>query len=99
MNVVLLEWACILAAVWNVAIAIFVYTRNEGKAANRVFLLLGVAIAVWNSGTYFMFRVKDAESALFWARFLNLGVLFIPVALIHLSLLIAEFRWSRSEER
>ena len=79
----------LFGAVLNLLLALFVFTRNARGVVNRVFGLLGTCFAIWNFGTFWMFRVTNAHDALFWARFLQFGVIFMPVCFLHLSLLIA----------
>lgn len=83
------------AAVTNLALTLFVLTRDLRSTLNRVYLLWGLSITVWNLGTFFMFAVKDEESARFWSAFLHYGVIFLPISLFHLSLLIAQVRLPR----
>ncbi|MBI5775670.1 MAG: hypothetical protein HZA89_18280 [Verrucomicrobia bacterium] len=84
------------AAVTNLALTIFVLTRDLRSTLNRVYLLWGLSIVVWNTGTFFMFHTQSAQTAEFWGRFLHLGVIFLPVSLFHLCLLIAQIRVSRA---
>jgi signal transduction histidine kinase len=79
----------------NIFFALFVFSRAPRAAANRVFLLLGLSIATWNLGSYFLLIVTQREEALFWARFLQFGCIFGVVAFFHLALLIAGFRVGR----
>jgi signal transduction histidine kinase len=80
----------LVGCVLNLFLALFVLGRGHRSLAIRVYSLLGLCIAVWNLGTYFLFVVNDQKDALFWARFLQFGVIFIPVLLFHLSLLLAQ---------
>jgi signal transduction histidine kinase len=76
-------------ALLNFSLALFVLIQNPRTIVARIYFLLGVSFAVWNFGTFQMFRVDDYDSALFWARFLQFGVIFIPLTFCHLSLLVA----------
>lgn len=80
------------AAICNALVTAFVFSRNPRSVLNRVYLIWGLSISVWNFGTFFMFRVRTKEEADIWAHVLQFGVIFIPVTLIHLSLLIAQMR-------
>ena len=80
----------LVGSVLNILLALFVFSRGYRMTVIRVYSLLGLCIAIWNLGTYFLFVVKDDRQALFWARFLQYGVIFIPVLLFHLSLLVAQ---------
>jgi signal transduction histidine kinase len=80
----------LVGSVLNLFLALFVLGRGHRSLVIRVYSLLGLCISVWNLGTYFLFIVNDHKDALFWARFLQFGVIFIPVLLFHLSLLLAQ---------
>ena len=77
-------------ALLNFSLALFVLLQNPRAMIARVFFLLGLSLAIWNFGTFQMFRVGDYEHALFWARFLQFGVIFIPLTLFHISALVAQ---------
>lgn len=76
----------------NVSLAIFVLWTGHKAAANRVYFCLGLAIATWNLGGYWLLILDDPEEALFWARVLFIGVIPIPTLLFHLSLLVAQMK-------
>ena len=80
------------AAITNLALTLFVLTRDLRSALNRAYLLWGLSITVWNLGTFFLFSVEDESSAQFWSAFLHYGVIFLPVSLFHLCLLIAQIK-------
>ncbi len=79
----------------NAFFAIFVYTRNTSALPNRIYLVVGLCIAIWNLGSYFMFVVQTADEALFWARFLHIGLIIGIAAFFHLMLIIADCRVGR----
>ncbi len=83
------------AAVTNLALTLFVLTRDLRSTLNRVYLLWGLSITVWNVGTFFMFSVEEESSARFWSTFLHYGVIFLPISLFHLSILIAQVKLPR----
>ena len=83
------------AAVTNLALTLFVLTRDLRSTLNRVYLLWGLSITVWNLGTFFMFSVETEASARFWSAFLHYGVIFLPISLFHLCLLIAQVKLPR----
>lgn len=80
----------LIGAVCNLLVTLFVSTRGLRTTVNRVYLLWGISLTIWNLGTYVLFVVDNTADALFWARFVQFGVIFIPVTLFHLSLLIAQ---------
>src|SRR5260221_1978142 len=89
----------LLACLLNFVLTLFVYTRDRRATLNRVYLLWGISLTIWNLGIFFMFEVPKDENhyaqALFWAKFLQFGVIFLPVSLFHLGLLIAGIRVGR----
>jgi len=74
------------AVVVNIALTLFVLKAGVQTGTRIAYLIWGGSIAVWNFGTYEMFCVKTADEALAWARFLQIGVIFLPVSLFHLCL-------------
>ncbi len=86
----------LVASIVNFALAAFVFSRSWRTTMNRVYLLWGISLTIWNLGTYFMFRIPLVESpanhaqALFWARFLQFGVIFVPVSMFHFGFLVAK---------
>ena len=86
----------LVGALLNFSLAVFVLLQNPRAVVSRVYCLLGLSLAVWNFGTFWMFRVQNYADALFWARFLQFGVIFIPFTLFHLSFLVAQIRLQKS---
>jgi len=91
----LLSLIPLTAALINFALALFVVTRDRRSVLNRVFLLWGASMVVWNLGTFQLFRVHAPDEALWWARAQHFGLIFLPVSLLHLSLLITQVRLPR----
>jgi len=89
----------LIGAVLNFSLALYVLIQNPRAPVCRVYFLLGVCFAIWNFGTFQMFRVEYAKDALFWARFLQCGVIFIPLALCHVSFIIAQIPLSKAAIR
>ena len=84
------ELVPLVGAICNLLVTLFVFSRGMRLKINRIYFVWGICISIWNFGTFFMFRVTSAEEALWWARFLQFGVIFIPITLFHLSSLIAQ---------
>ncbi|HYR58051.1 MAG TPA: ATP-binding protein [Chthoniobacteraceae bacterium] len=88
----------LIGALVNFSLAVFVLYHNPRALVSRVYFFLGICFAIWNYGTFWMFRMDpgDHDGALFWARFLQFGVIWIPLMLCHISFLIAQIpvpRW------
>jgi signal transduction histidine kinase len=89
----------LVGAIVNLALAVFVLLQSPRSTVARVFFVLVGSFAVWNFGTFWMFTIPKDElfshnyyRALFWARFLQFGVICIPASFFHLSFLIAGLR-------
>ena len=78
------------AAILNGLLTLLVLRGGLRAGMKIAYLVWGLAIAVWNIGTYEMFRVTSREAALDWARFLQLGVIFLPIGLFHLCLHVCQ---------
>ena len=88
----------LLGCVFNLFLAIFVLSRAPRATQNRVYFFLGVCISIWNLGQFFNFTTPESDpgAALFWVRFVWLGVVFIPMLLFHLSMLVTETRFGKA---
>src|SRR5260221_6819597 len=86
----------LIGALLNFSLAIFVLFQNPRSAVSRAYFLLGVSFAIWIYGTFWLFRIPPGPEhygeALYWARFLQFGVIFIPISLCHVSFLVAQIR-------
>ncbi|MEI7730194.1 MAG: ATP-binding protein [Verrucomicrobiota bacterium] len=84
------QYIPLTAAGFNLALALFVFARNPRQTLNQVFLLWGSSVAVWNLGVFMMFRVQTHADAMFWAKFLQMGVIVLPFSLYHICLQVAQ---------
>jgi signal transduction histidine kinase len=79
------------AALFNVVLTLLVLGRDYRSTLHRVYMLWGGAVAVWNFGAFHLSQEHlTSEEAFFWAKFLQLGVIFIPISLFHLALVISK---------
>ena len=89
----------LVGALLNFSLGVFVLFQNPRAAVARVYFLMAFCFAIWNYGTFWMFRVpagmEHYQEALYWARFLQFGVIFIPLTLCHVSFLVAQIRIPR----
>lgn len=73
----------LINAVTSSALGLFVYTRNRRDVRNKTFALFCLSLSVW-SYFYFLWRItSDERIALFYARGLMAGAIFIPVFCLH----------------
>lgn len=85
-----LEITALVATLFNFALTCFVLSRNLRSTLNKVYFGWGLSMILWNLGAYRLFGRINGEQAFVWAKVLQLGVIFMPVSLLHLSLLIAQ---------
>lgn len=87
-----LSLAPALGAICNFLLSIFVLLSDRRSRLNQVYFFWGLCITTWNACTYFLFTTgpEASDRALFWATVLQYGVIFLPVASLHLCLLVAE---------
>ncbi|MEA3207719.1 MAG: two-component system, NtrC family, sensor kinase [Chthoniobacter sp.] len=90
-----LQFIPLTAAIINFGLTLFVLSRNLKGAVNRVYLLWGLSVTLWNAGTFLMFTAQSQAEALRWAQLLQFGVIFLPISLAHLCLLMAQISWGR----
>jgi signal transduction histidine kinase len=84
-----IEITALLAALLNLALTMVVLGRNFGSRLRRVYALWGISVTLWTFG---MFRLSQAnitrDQAFRWANVMELGMIFMPVAMFHLSSII-----------
>lgn len=98
----ILDLIPLFGAILNFGLAIFVLSHDRKSRLNQIFFICSICIAIWNLGTFALFRIpppppggSPPANAYHWARFLQCGVIFIPVTLLHLSLLISRIALPR----
>jgi signal transduction histidine kinase len=80
-----------LTAIWfNAALTILVLARDFRSRLCRIYLGWWVAVTLWNVGVFHLSKNIGYDEAFLWAKVLQLGVIFIPVILLHLCLAIGQ---------
>ncbi|GJL55181.1 MAG: hypothetical protein NPIRA02_23130 [Nitrospirales bacterium] len=73
----------LLNGIAAISLAILVYTRSPKDPRHWSYGLLGLSIAIW-SFAYFSWQISSThDTALFFARLLMVGAIFIPVTQLH----------------
>lgn len=87
----------LLAAACNLVLVAFVSSRPLRRELKSAFTLWGCAIVFWSIGQYFLMTLPifEIHMALLWARVMYLGILFLPVTLVHLTLSIVQIERPR----
>src|SRR5690606_17294179 len=77
----------LIGAIFSFFFGFFIWMKNPRKDVNILFLGFCVAITYWLFGTFQMFINRDdLGAALFWDRFVYIGVVFVPSLMHHFSL-------------
>ncbi|MBI2925183.1 MAG: hypothetical protein HYY24_05705 [Verrucomicrobia bacterium] len=90
------ELVSLTAGIFHFFLTFFVLTRDLRAAINRAYALWGFSLTLWNLSAFCMFRAPDAATGQFWAQFLWLGVVFLPISICHLCLLMAQINIGRA---
>ena len=91
MNLLFIIQITALTAIWfNAALTILVLARDFRSRLCRIYLGWWVAVTLWNLGVFHLSKNIGYDEAFFWAKVLQLGVIFIPVILLHLCLAIGQ---------
>ena len=76
----------LINGVLSLGLGILVYLRGRRNPLFQTFLLLNLSIAAWSFSYWRWLSQTDFESALMWARVLDIGAIFIPVTFLHWTL-------------
>jgi signal transduction histidine kinase len=83
------------ATLFNMALTILVLSRDLRSTLHRVYVGWGVSVTLWNLGVFHLSQpnhvISDTD-AFWWAKVLQLGVIFMPVTLFHLCVVISKAR-------
>jgi signal transduction histidine kinase len=86
----LIRITAITATLFNVTLTLLVLGRDFRSTLHRVYMAWGVAVTLWNFGAFHLSEKIGHDEALFWAKILQLGVIFLPITLFHLGLVISK---------
>ena len=78
------------AMVFNIVLTVLVLARDYRSTLHRVYMLWGISVTLWNFGVFHLSQPNVSHAdAFFWAKVLQLGVIFIPISMFHLGLVIS----------
>jgi signal transduction histidine kinase len=80
--------SALAAAVFNMGLAFLVVRRDLGSTLHRAYIGWAVSLTVWNAAAPVLAQQTSLEAGLFWAKVLQLGVIFIPITILHLCLIL-----------
>jgi len=76
----------LLTAIYIILLGIFVYFNNRKSVLNRILAGLSVSLFIWLIGYAIMYSTKSESLAVKLAKFLFIGVIFIPVTDHHFTM-------------
>ena len=77
----------LLSATFVLSLSLFIFLQNRHNLLNILFGLFGITLTIWLFGSFMMFLSGDNdEAAIFWDRFIYIGVVFLPVLEYHFCL-------------
>jgi len=94
-RLVVIQITALTAILLNAALTLMVLSRDFRSKLHRIYLGWGVAVTLWNLGVFHLSRPFGSitqDDAFFWAKVLQLGIMFIPVILFHLCMVLAQVR-------
>jgi signal transduction histidine kinase len=90
-----LKFTALMATLLNLALTMFVLSRDFRSRLHRVYVMWGIPVTLWNLGVYHLSQHTDYTTAFFWAKVLMLGVIFMPLTLFHLCMIVSGIRLPR----
>jgi signal transduction histidine kinase len=91
-QLVVIELTALTAILLNAVLTVMVLARDYHSKLNRIYLGWGIAVTLWNLGVFNLSQNIGGLEAFYWAKLLQLGVMFIPMILFHLCMVIAQVR-------
>jgi HD-GYP domain-containing protein (c-di-GMP phosphodiesterase class II) len=73
----------IFACIGVLVLAGLVLGKDPSRRLYQIVGLFGIASAIWSLGFAVLYSITDAKAALFWIRFYELGLVFIPAIFYH----------------
>jgi len=73
----------LIVGITSLSVGLFVYIKNPKSHLSKIWFFYATAVAWWGFGAFKIGITKDSESALFWWKVTDIGVIFIPVLLLH----------------
>jgi signal transduction histidine kinase len=78
--------SALAAAVFNAGLALLVVRRDLKSLLHRAYIGWAVSLTVWNAAAPVLAQQTTLEGGFFWAKVLQLGVIFIPITMLDVCL-------------
>jgi len=89
----------ILAAIYFLAVAFFVYSKQKTDRGVRRFVLMLICVSLWNIDLAGIRAAPYAEFAELWGKIFRIGLLFIPPTFLHFALVYSNPKGMPSPQR
>jgi len=87
----------LLSALFVLVLGFFIFLKRYEFKLKFLFLLLCLTAFIWLFGTFMMLINQDNEAvAIFWDRFIYLGVVFSPILFYHFSVVFCRLRENKT---
>jgi len=80
----------LISTIFVFSLGSFVYSRNRKSKLNIIFALIAIVVSIWLFGTFMMFISRTDAQAIFWDRFIYMGVVFVPALMYHFSIIFSK---------
>ncbi|HNY97621.1 MAG TPA: histidine kinase N-terminal 7TM domain-containing protein, partial [Candidatus Pacearchaeota archaeon] len=80
----------LLSAILVLSLGAINFFVGKKSRINAVFTLITLAVGIWLFGTFMMFSSQNEWEAIFWDRFIYMGVVFVPALMYHFSVIFCE---------
>jgi signal transduction histidine kinase len=87
-----IQITALTAILVNAVLTVMVVARDYRNKLHRIYLGWGIAVTLWNLGVFHLSLPIGKEEAFYWAKLLQLGIMFIPVIMFHLCMVIGQAR-------
>ena len=78
----------LINGILSLVFGLFVLSRNPRAIVNITYFIFDMAIALFNFGYFFWQLSNNINQALYWFKILTIGIIFINVTFLHVSLSI-----------
>ncbi len=82
----------LISAFFVLGLGFFVFIKNRKLKLNVIFFLISIVVSVWLFGTFMMFNSQSDDYAIFWDRFIYMGVVFVPALMYHFSVVFTKIK-------
>jgi PAS domain S-box-containing protein len=85
----------LIAAGFDIAVGVYILTRDPGLRANRLFFFIALALAFWGIGEFVMRSTSSPAIGLLAGRIGSIGWCLVGVLFLHLSLELSHWKRTR----